>query len=148
MLPLDNKILIKINSFNIHSLPCLTGKRQVGRSAPAHLLSMGRLGKRKPEASRRAFCLALGQCLGTLPEQLGTLVRHFNANAQLGPVHSVFVQRVFVLCTTGTHGDHPPPATYTKCWQHASQVKSQVLAVREPWLWILALRLLSVGKQH
>lgn len=33
---------------------------------------------------------ALGQGLGTLPEQLGTLVRHFNANAQLGPVHSVF----------------------------------------------------------
>lgn len=33
---------------------------------------------------------ALGQGLGTLPEQLGSLVRHFDANAQLGPVHSLF----------------------------------------------------------
>lgn len=61
---------------------------------------------------------APGQGLGTLPEQLGTLVRHFDANAQLGPVHSLFtpqgIHRVFVLCNTGTHGDHHPPAIYTE----------------------------------
>ena len=144
-----------------HNLPLLTRREIVlglCSQPQAHLLCAARFGKWKPEASQRTFQLDSGVVPGHSARVAGNsgevLWCKWLVWFILYLPHRV-ICRVFVCHTIAAYGDHHPPSKHTKRWQRASLQmgmriydpgKVKVFAVREPEVWILALRLVVVGK--
>lgn len=109
-----------------------------------HLLCVASLGKWKPEASQRAFHLDSGAVPGHSARPAGKSGEHFDANAQLGPVHSVFTPQgclqgicsLYRWITWRPSSSHNIHWVLTICqllgpgWQYTIQVKINVFVIR------------------